>query len=183
VDHPKVVDPERFVTELVRAGVEFIVVGGAAGLLHGAPITTQDLDVVHRRTQDNVARLLALLLQLDAFMRYDLANRRLRPTAEMLAGHGQINLSTTLGPFDPLCELEVGQGYEELLPHTEVLSEGDTSFRVIDLPTLIEVKMKTGRAKDRAVVPILMAVLKERGLWQFMHQSGGTLPPDSIEEP
>ncbi len=163
MEHPKVVDPEQFVTELVRAGVDFIVVGGAAGLLHGAPITTQDLDVVHRRTPENVARLLDLLLRLDAFMRYDLANRRLRPTAEMLAGRGQINLSTLLGPFDPLCELGEGQGYDELLPHSETLTEGELSFRVLDLPTLIDVKMKTGRAKDRAVLPILLATLQERG--------------------
>lgn len=162
MDHPNVVDPERFVTELTRAGIEFIVVGGAEGLLHGAPITTQDLDIVHRRTPENVARLLELLLKLDAIMRYDFANRRLRPTAALLSGSGHINLSTTLGPIDPLCELEVGQGYEQLLPHTEVLSDGDTSFRVLDLPTLIEVKMKTGRAKDRAVIPILMATLKAR---------------------
>jgi hypothetical protein len=42
------------------------------------------------------------------------------------------------------------------------LSDGETSFRVLDLPTLIEVKLKTGRAKDRAVVPILIATLKEQ---------------------
>lgn len=162
MEHPKVVDPERFVIELIQAGIEFIVVGGAAGLLHGAPITTQDLDIVHRRTPENVERLLQLLLRLDAIMRYDFANRRLRPTAAMLSGNGHINLSTTLGPIDPLCELELGQGYDELLPHTEVLADGNKSFRVLDLPTLIEVKMKTGRAKDRAVLPILVATLRER---------------------
>lgn len=162
MEHPKVVDPERFVTELCRAGIEFIVVGGAAGVLHGAPITTQDLDIVHRRTPDNIARLLNLLLKFDAIMRYDFANRRLRPTEVMLSGTGHINLSTLLGPIDPLCELELGQGYEQLLPHSEILSDGDISFRVLDLPTLIEVKLKTGRAKDRAVVPILMAALKEQ---------------------
>jgi hypothetical protein len=175
VSHPKVVDPEKFVTELVQAGVEFIVVGGAAGLLHGAPITTQDLDIVHRRTAENVERLLNLLLRLDAYMRYDLANRRLRPTAEMLAGRGQINLSTSLGPFDPLCELEEGQGYDELLEHSEVLTEGDLSFRVLDLPTLIAVKIKTGRAKDRAVLPVLVATLREK------EQGSGSAPSPQEE--
>ena len=58
-------------------------------------------------------------------MRYDLAHRGLRPTAEMLAGKGQINLSTSLGPLDPLCELDAGQGYDELLAHTRwVIDEG-----------------------------------------------------------
>jgi hypothetical protein len=41
------------------------VVGGAAAVLHGAPITTQDLDIVHRRTGENVQRLASLLAELD----------------------------------------------------------------------------------------------------------------------
>ncbi len=114
--HPKVADPEALLRELSGAGVDFIVVGGMAALLHGAPITTQDLDIVHKRTPENVARLHEVLLRLDAVMRYDLANRGLRPTVEMLAGRGQINLSTTLGPMDPLCEIDNGKGYDELLP-------------------------------------------------------------------
>lgn len=32
--------------------IEYIVVGMVAGVLHGAPVTTFDLDVVHRRTTE-----------------------------------------------------------------------------------------------------------------------------------
>jgi hypothetical protein len=162
VKHPSVVDPEALLAELARGGVEFIVVGGAAALLQSAPISTQDLDVVHRRTPENVARLLKVLERLDAVFRYDLANRRLRPTAEMLLGRGQLNLSTTLGPLDPLCELGPGEGYDELLPHTIVLRDADLEVRVLDLATLIDVKSRTGRAKDRAVLPVLIATLEEK---------------------
>ena len=63
---------------------------------------------------------MGVLERLDAVMRYDLAARSLRPTAEMLLGHGQVNLSTTLGPLDPLCELGPGEGYDELFPHTVI---------------------------------------------------------------
>jgi len=157
-----VVEPEALLGELIDAGVEFIVVGGTAAVLHAAPVTTQALDIVHRRTPENVARLMAVLQKLDAVMRYDLANRSLRPTAEMLLGHGQINFSTTLGPLDPLCELGEGQGYDELLSHTVVFSDGPLTLRVLDLPTLIDVKSRTGRAKDRAVLAILIATLEEQ---------------------
>jgi len=34
-------------------------------------------------------------------------------------------------------------------------------FRVIDLPTLIEIKEKTGRAKDRLMLPLLLALSEE----------------------
>ena len=35
-------------------------------------------------------------------------------------------------------------------------------LRVLDLPTLITVKTKAGRPKDRLVLPILIATLEER---------------------
>jgi hypothetical protein len=54
--------------------VEFVVVGMTAGILQGAPATTADVDVVHRRTPENVARLLHVLA---AIYRRD--PRRLRP--------------------------------------------------------------------------------------------------------
>ena len=160
--HPSAADLPALLAKLFDGGVEFIVVGGAAAVLHGAPITTNGLDIVHRRTPENVARLLEVLLSLDATMRYDFARRGLRPTAEMLAGKGQINLSTSLGPLDPLCELADGMGYEELLEHSELMADEGRPLRVLDLPTLISVKTKAGRLKDRMVLPLLVATLQER---------------------
>jgi len=160
--HPKVTDLPALLAALCDAGIEFIIVGGAAAVIQGAPITTVDLDIVHRKTPENVRRLLELLLQLDATMRYDFSNRGLRPTAEMLSGSGQINLSTVLGPIDPLCQLGEGQGYDELLPHSPAVVDEGRLLRVLDLPTLIAVKTKAGRPKDRLVLPILIATLQER---------------------
>jgi hypothetical protein len=160
--HPSAADLPALLAKLCDAGVEFIIVGGAAAVIQGVPITTNDLDIVHRRTPENVARLLEVLLSLDATMRYDLANRGLRPTGEMLAGRGQINLSTSMGPLDPLCELDEGRGYEELLPNSQSVVDEGRMLRVLDLPTLIAVKAKAGRPKDRMVLPILVATLEER---------------------
>jgi hypothetical protein len=161
-NHPAAADLDALLAAFAAAEIDFIVVGGAAAVLQGVPITTLDLDIGHRRTPENVARLLEVLLRLDATMRYDLANRELRPTAEMLAGRGQVNLSTTLGPIDPLCEIGEGQGYDELLPHTEVVRDEGLSLRVLDLPTLVEMKTKAGRPKDRVALPILIATIEER---------------------
>ena len=160
--HPKEADLRALLARLCGADVEFIIVGGTAAVLQGAPISTNDLDIVHRRTPENVARLLKVLQHLDATMRYDFAHRGLRPTAEMLSGKGQINLSTSLGPLDPLCELDKGQGYDELLAHTSLLIDEGLQLRVLDLPTLIAVKSRAGRPKDRMALPILIATLQER---------------------
>jgi hypothetical protein len=153
---------EALLEALVAAGVEFIVVGGAAGLLHGAPIATYDLDVVHRRSDDNVARLLAVLGSIDARHRPDPAQRRLPPTAAALLGTGHVLLDTAHGPLDLLYELAPGEGYEQLLPRTEVVTDGAVSVRVITLEALIEIKERTGRAKDRLMLAALIATLEER---------------------
>ena len=87
---------------------------------------------------------------------------RRRCFKEMLAGRGQINLSTSLGPIDPLCELDAGQGYDELLAHSVTLTDSGRVLRVLGLPMLIAVKTKAGRLKDRMVLPILVATLQER---------------------
>ncbi|MGE0400556.1 MAG: hypothetical protein AB7T06_27855 [Kofleriaceae bacterium] len=69
----------------------------SAAVFLGVPATTIDLDVVHRRTPDNIARLQALLTKIGGFYRHDFANRKLAPTIEALAGRGHQNLMTDHG--------------------------------------------------------------------------------------
>lgn len=162
MSHPRTADLEALLERLHGAGVEFIVVGGAAAVIHGAPVTTHDLDILHRRSADNVARLLGVLRDLDAVIRPLVSGQLRRPTAQLLSGSGQINLSTRLGPLDPLGALHDGRGFEDLLSHTDEITDGPLILRVLDLPTLIAIKASTGRAKDKLVVPILLALQRER---------------------
>jgi hypothetical protein len=97
VTHPKEADTVALLAELHGAGVRFIVVGGAAAQLHGSTLGTLDLDIVHQRNPANVAALLDVLNRLDAFHRYDLTNRRLRPTEEQRRPSSTSNQSSA-GP-------------------------------------------------------------------------------------
>ena len=54
-------DLEQLLPALSRAGVELIIVGGVAAIIHGSARLTQDLDIVYRRTPENVACLAAAL--------------------------------------------------------------------------------------------------------------------------
>ena len=159
--HPASADLDALLAALAAAGVEHIIVGGAAAVLHGAPITTQDLDVVYRRTAENLDRLQALLVHLDALAR-DPAGRQLRPDRSHLEAGGVLLLNTRFGPFDPMAKLDDGRGFEELLAHTTVIDDEGLVLRVLDLPTLIEVKAAANRAKDRLVLPLLLALLAEQ---------------------
>lgn len=161
MSHPKQADLAALIGALVERSVEFIVVGGGAAVLHGAPITTRDLDVVPRRTPENSERLMAVVAELGAYID-EPAGRRLSPRASDFLGVGQLNLLTEHGPLDVLCQLHDGRGYDELVGHVEQMSDGDLTITVLDLPTLIEVKADAGRARDRIAVPILLALLEER---------------------
>ena len=145
---------------LATSEVEFIVVGMTAGVLQGAPVTTVDLDVVHRRTPKNVARLLDVLARLDAVYRHD--PRKLRPQESHLAGPGHQLLTTSLGDLDCLGTIGEGMGYEELLGQTVGMSlSGGLTIRVLGLPALIEAKERAARPKDLAALPVLRATLDE----------------------
>jgi hypothetical protein len=151
--------------EILRAlaanDVEFIVVGMTAGILQGAPLTTLDLDIVHRRHPDNVARLLHVLAALDATYRHDA--RRLRPQESHLVSPGHQLLTTIHGDLDCLGTIADGLGYEDLLARTVTMVLGaDLTVRVLSLPALIEVKERAGRPKDLAVLPVLRATLDEQ---------------------
>jgi hypothetical protein len=62
-------DYPRLLRALASHGVEFIVVGGAAATAHGAARLTLDLDVVYRRTPDNMERVVACMTGLDPYLR------------------------------------------------------------------------------------------------------------------
>jgi hypothetical protein len=150
--------------ELLRAlaaeEVEAIIVGMLSGVLQGAPLTTGDVDIVHRRTPENVERLLRVLARVNAIYRHD--PRRLRPTASHLLGSGHQLLETDFGDLDCLGEIDGGRTFEELERHSSRLAlGGDLSILVLNLRELVEVKRRAGRPKDLAVLPVLEATIDE----------------------
>jgi predicted nucleotidyltransferase len=158
--------PERKLIATLRAlqdgGVEFILVGGLAAVLNGAPVDTFDIDVVHSREAANVDRILPVLEALDAIFRMQ-PERRLKPNASHLASPGHLNLMTRYGPLDLLGTIGRDLGYQDLISHSAELaiSEG-LRIRVLDLETLIALKEELGGEKDRAMLPILRRTLEEK---------------------
>jgi hypothetical protein len=155
-------DLHTLLEELGLAGVEYVLVGGMAAVLHGAPITTLDIDIVHHRTEDNVDRLLGVLDRYGARYRGQPKGRALAPTKAALLGSGHHNLGTDLGPIDVLGALVGDIGYDALAADAETRKEGNLSIRVVSLRGLIEIKTRTNRAKDRLSLPILVALLEQK---------------------
>lgn len=147
---------------LTRHRVDFIIVGGVSAVLHGAPVTTFDLDVVHSRDRQNVARLLSALEELEAVYRAQ-PDRQLHPGEGHLAGPGHQLLLTKFGPLDVLGMIGKSRTWEDLLAGTRAMEiDSGVAVRVLDLETLIAVKEELGFPKDIAVLPVLRQALKER---------------------
>jgi len=147
---------------LREGGVEFVLVGGLAAVLQGAPVQTYDVDIVPARDEVNLAKLLRVLDSIDAIYRMQ-PSRRLKPDASHLRSPGHQNLVTTCGYLDVLGTIGRGSTYEDLLPHTiEMGIGGGLRVRVLDLATIIALKEELAGEKDLAALPLLRRTLAEK---------------------
>lgn len=62
-------DPEKMLSALAAEGVDFVLTGGMAAILHGDVGVTVDLDVVPERDGPNLERLAQALRTLGAHIR------------------------------------------------------------------------------------------------------------------
>jgi predicted nucleotidyltransferase len=146
---------------LTKHKVDFIVVGGVCAVLHGAPVTTFDLDLVHSRSSQNLASLMSALNELDAYYR-GRGDQRLKPKRSHLSSPGHQLLMTKAGPLDLLGTIGVGHSYKDLLEHTVELEAGGLHLHILNLEKLIEIKKETITDKDKAMLPILQHTLEEK---------------------
>ena len=146
---------------LADARMEFIVVGGAAATAQGSARLTLDLDVVYRRTPDNLVRAVNSLSRHHPYLRGAPAGLPFRWDVDTLSHGLNFTLVTDLGPIDLLGEI-VGGGYDALLPDTEVLTLFGVECRCLSLERLIQVKRATGRVKDLEALAELEAIAEER---------------------
>jgi hypothetical protein len=145
----------------VRHGVDFIVVGGVSAVLHGAPLATFDLDIVHSRSARNLERLVFALGELEAYYR-GRGEQHLRPQSSDFSSPGHHLLMTRAGAVDVLGAIGTDSGYEELLPHSIDVNVEGLRVRVLGLEMLIRLKEETGHLKDKAVLPVLLQTLREK---------------------
>lgn len=157
-----IIDYLSILKTLRNHGVDFVVVGGVCAVLHGAPLATFDLDVVHSREPHNLARLMAALDELNVHYRTPGARDK-RPGPSHLASAGHQLLMTRFGPLDLLGVIGQDHDYDQLLHQTvELEIGGGLTVRVLNLESLVKTKEETGQEKDQAVLPILRRVLEEK---------------------
>jgi len=154
---------------LIKADVNFILVGGLAAVVQGAPVTTMDVDIVHNRSTENIVKLLAFLKSIGAFHRR-LDDRVIEPKERDISGEGHALFSTQLGPLDVLAVIEEGKTFEDLLEHTVDVKFRGHTIKVLDLKMIIELKRASRDPKDKHRLPVL-----EETLRQLQEENGSDL--------
>jgi len=144
---------EAFVLEVLAAlrdsGVEAIVVGSVAALLQGAPLTTDDMDVLVRDTPANRKKL------------HDLEQRLGGKAVTVSPLSSALRITTRQANLDILFdELPGGLGFQNLRARSARIDLGDAVAVVASLEDIIASKEAAARPKDLAQLPILKDTLQ-----------------------
>ena len=153
------IDLERVAEVLRKHGVDYVMVGGLAVVLHGGETTTQDIDLAFESSFVNFERLADALQELEAKpKRWNPGEFRLQRSD--LASQW-LHLESSAGDID-LLERTPGVPYEELRLNAEQFSVGSSKIEVASLRDLITMKTVAGRSKDAQHLAELEAIVEIR---------------------
>jgi len=96
----------NLIERLVNNGVDFVIVGGFAGVVHGCSYVTQDVDICCDFSPINLLALQKAISDLDPVHRMTPKRLKLKLTEETCSQFKNLYLDTNVGQLD--CVLSVG---------------------------------------------------------------------------
>jgi len=155
-------DDKALLARLQQNGVEFVLIGGVCGVMHGAGLITVDLDVCCRFSSSNLHRIEAALKDLNPWHRMTPNRVPFVLTEELCSSLKNLYLQTDWGKLDCLGDVLGVGDYESALQHSEQFEMSFGTIRMLDIDTLIVSKEAAGRDKDKYAVPLLRAVAEKK---------------------
>lgn len=142
--------PKQLLRSLLAHGVDFVVIGGLAGMARGSSYPSYDLDLAYARDSENLERLAATLRELGATLRGAPAGLPFQLDAKSLSEGANFTFDTRFGPLDILGDPSGAPPYERLREGAgpRLLIE-DEPVAVASLDHLIAMKETAGRPKDK----------------------------------
>jgi Nucleotidyl transferase AbiEii toxin, Type IV TA system len=153
-------DTPRLLGTLTAHGVDFVVVGGIAAVLHGSARVTQDLDVCFAPDEANRRVLAAALAEVGAQLRG--VDVEVVLDERLLRGVQLLTLETDAGALDVMLRPDGCPPYARLRRNAERYEIGAFAVLVASIPDLIAMKQAAGRLKDLADVAELEAIQRLR---------------------
>lgn len=159
-------DPYPALEALVEHGVRFVVIGGVAAQLLGAPVATFDIDICYARDPENLDALAEALSELDARLRGAPDDVPFRLDVRTLQAGDHFTFTTNAGPLDILGTPAGSEGYEALASAARRREIRGIEVLIASVDDLMRMKRASGRPKDLLMVEELAALrdrLDERG--------------------
>jgi len=153
-------DPLLALRVLDRHDVRYVIIGGFAGGLLGAPLNTNDLDICYERSAANMDRLAAALRELRATLRVAGVEEDLPflLDGKTLAAGDSFTFDTDAGAVDVLGTPSGTSGFRDLRSKAHAVPIGDLEVFVVDVADLMRMKRASGRVKDRMHLEVLSAL-------------------------
>lgn len=153
---------KALLSSLATNNVEFVIIGGLAATLHGSARVTYDLDVVYKRTPENLSKIVAALSPFQPYLRGAPAGLPFKFDVETLKRGLNFTFTTTAGPIDLLGELSGIGSYEAVYARANTAMMFEGTYLFIDLEGLIASKKAAGRPKDLETIAELETIREER---------------------
>ena len=154
--------PDEILAVLDRHGISYVLIGGLAAILHGAPHLTTDVDIVPEEELENLARLSTALTELHARIRVagEEEGVPFGHDAESLRRVRMWNLVTDRGNLDILFVPSGTRGFDDLRRDVRILRVRGLDVPVASLADVIRSKEAADRERDRAILPVLRSLLE-----------------------
>lgn len=164
VDGPPPLQAHPLLKALVDHGVDFVLVGGMAGIALGSSYPTYDIDVAYSRDQANLERLARVLTELRVSLRVqgEAADLPFLADARSLGNGANFTFMTEFGMFDVLGDLAGIRSYEDLRRDATMQEVEGLPIRVSSIGHLISMKRAANRTKDKLMLEEYIVIADEQ---------------------
>jgi hypothetical protein len=149
---PKAPDLRKLFGPLVAHGVNFVLIGGMAGIARGSSYPSYDLDVAYARDKANMGRLVAALKEIGVRLRGVPADLPFQLDERTIENGANFTFVTPYGDLDVLADVAGVRSYDELSEAAEEKELFGFPVRVASLDHLIAMKRAANRPKDQNMV-------------------------------
>lgn len=152
---------EEVLRGLQDAGVDYVVVGGTAVVLHGVPRTTADLDIVPDLYHENINRLVAVLASLGYRPRAPVDPNGLVDPSVRRVWHDEKGMQafSFWNPDRPLDAVDIlfasPLDYSTLAARASPIEVAELRLLIASVEDLVTMKQNTGRPQDESDIDAL----------------------------
>lgn len=147
---------------LVRHGVDFVLIGGMAGLARGSNFPSFDVDVAYARDTGNLERLARALDEIGVSLRGAPADLPFQLDVRTLENGANFTFVTPHGDLDVLGDVAGISAYSALRAEAERKQVGGVSVLVASIDHLIAMKRAAKRTKDKLMLEEYIVIADEQ---------------------